>query len=270
MRSKKQKKSGFTLIELSIVLVIIGLIVGGVLVGRDLIHAAEIRAQASQIESYKTAVNTFILKYNQIPGDMTASSAAAFEFTPREGTANNGDGNGILTNCSGLGGSENVGCEFTLFWNDMSSANLVNGTFNTATNDAITNGQFTATTSQLPLYFPQAKIRDGFYVRASYNPATYRNRFVLSGLSDIVNGTPTDTNNPRSLTPMEAWNLDQKIDDGLPMTGKVWGVNSTVTVAPLPFGTAAACFTDEDTPNTYNVKRSADADVISCNQWYFW
>lgn len=45
-----KNQSGFTLIELSIVLVIIGLIVGGVLVGRDLIKAAEVRAQVSQIE----------------------------------------------------------------------------------------------------------------------------------------------------------------------------------------------------------------------------
>ncbi len=47
---------GFTLIELSIVLVIIGLIIGGVLVGKDLIKAAEIRATISQINKYNHAV----------------------------------------------------------------------------------------------------------------------------------------------------------------------------------------------------------------------
>jgi prepilin-type N-terminal cleavage/methylation domain-containing protein len=46
----RQGASGFTIIELSIVLVIIGLIVGGVLVGRDLIKAAEVLATISQIE----------------------------------------------------------------------------------------------------------------------------------------------------------------------------------------------------------------------------
>lgn len=51
-------RQGFTLIELSIVLVIIGLIVGGILVGRELISAAEIRATVSQIEKYNTSVNT--------------------------------------------------------------------------------------------------------------------------------------------------------------------------------------------------------------------
>ena len=56
-------KSGFTLIELSILLVIVGLIVGGVLVGRDLIPAAGIRAQISQIEKYQSAVNAFRREY---------------------------------------------------------------------------------------------------------------------------------------------------------------------------------------------------------------
>ena len=73
----KQTDSGFTLIELSIVLVIIGLIVGGVLVGQDLIRAAYIRAQISQIEKFNTAVNTFYGKYQALPGDMNATTASA-------------------------------------------------------------------------------------------------------------------------------------------------------------------------------------------------
>lgn len=70
---------GFTLIELSIRLVIIGLIVGGVLVGRDLIE----RAQISQIEKYNTVVHTFQLKYNALPGDI--ANAAQFGFVARAG-----------------------------------------------------------------------------------------------------------------------------------------------------------------------------------------
>src|ERR1700751_5263987 len=92
---------GFTLIELSIVLVIIGLIVGGVLVGQDLIRAAEVRATISQIEKYKTAVNTFPGKYNATPGDMNASTATAFGFATRGTNAGQGDGNGVLEGYTG-------------------------------------------------------------------------------------------------------------------------------------------------------------------------
>ena len=63
MKHKIPKKYGFTLIELSIVIVIIGLIVGGVLVGRDLIRASQLRGLISEVEEFKTAANTFRLKY---------------------------------------------------------------------------------------------------------------------------------------------------------------------------------------------------------------
>ena len=87
---------GFTLIELSIVLVIIGLIVGGVLVGQDLIRAAAVRAQVSQIEKYNTAVNTFRDKYGALPGDIQDPAASSFGFTPRGQLAGEGDGNGVI------------------------------------------------------------------------------------------------------------------------------------------------------------------------------
>src|SRR5579871_3923101 len=88
--------SGFTLIELSIVLVIIGLIVGGILTGRDLIDAAAQRAQIAQIEKYNTAVNTFRIKYGYLPGDIPDPYASNFGFQARGSVSGEGDGNGII------------------------------------------------------------------------------------------------------------------------------------------------------------------------------
>jgi len=65
------KRSAFTLVELSIVLVILGLLVGGTLTGQSLIHAAELRSVVKDYEKYKTAMHVFEDKYFALPGDMT-------------------------------------------------------------------------------------------------------------------------------------------------------------------------------------------------------
>ena len=93
MNREVRPPSAFTLIELSIALTFIGLIVGGVLVGQDLIKAAQIRAQVTQFEKWNQAVNTFRGKYNCLPGD--CPNATTF-FPTLSGSYTNGDGNGLL------------------------------------------------------------------------------------------------------------------------------------------------------------------------------
>ena len=95
--------AGFTLIEISIVLVIIGLLVGGILTGQSLIDAATQRAQIAQIQKYNTALHTFELKYNgYLPGDIPYTTAGQFGLFNQgsNGTYNgwigSGDGNGFI------------------------------------------------------------------------------------------------------------------------------------------------------------------------------
>jgi prepilin-type N-terminal cleavage/methylation domain-containing protein len=78
-------RSGFTLIEISIVLVIVGLIIGGIIIGRDMIRSAAVRAGTSQITQYNTEVRTFQLKFNGMPGDLTPQQAARFGFLVLQG-----------------------------------------------------------------------------------------------------------------------------------------------------------------------------------------
>ena len=91
----RSKLAGFTMIELSIVLTIIGLIIGGVMVGRDLIHAAMIRKTITQKERFEAAASTFMAEYNYLPGDLP--NAANFGFS-----GGSGQGTGIIftgSNC---------------------------------------------------------------------------------------------------------------------------------------------------------------------------
>ncbi len=128
--------SAFTLIELSIVLVIIGLKVGGVLVGRDLINASYVRAQITQIEKYNQAVNTFRDKYSELPGDIEPGLVTKFGFTTvpvRGGIAGEGNGDGIIHSVSfGNPYGWGIAGEALFIWADLSAnTHLIDGNFST-------------------------------------------------------------------------------------------------------------------------------------------
>jgi len=89
-------RSAFTLVELAIVLVIIGLIVGGVLVGQDLIQAARLRGIITEFEQYKTSVFVFKNKYDGYPGDLIRNKASQYGFLNRISTDARGDGDGMI------------------------------------------------------------------------------------------------------------------------------------------------------------------------------
>ena len=220
-----ESEKGFTLIELSIVLVIIGLIVGGVLVGQDLIRAAEVRATISQIEKYNTAVNTFHAKFNAIPGDMSLSIATQFGFTEGvSGTGNcsgtsagNRNGDGVID--GGVGAAslvQNYG-ETGLFWVDLSSSqggNLIDGTFATATCAApATALSNTSTSGPLNIAMPAAKLGKGHYVYVYENNS--QNFYGLSVVTAVAT-TGIQTSNA-TMTVVQAYNIDKKMDDGYPL-----------------------------------------------------
>src|SRR6478736_5064846 len=75
MFSLKKQLHAFSLVELSIVLVILGLLTGGILAGQSLIRAAELRAVSTEFVRYKTATHSFRDKYFQLPGDMNNATS---------------------------------------------------------------------------------------------------------------------------------------------------------------------------------------------------
>jgi prepilin-type N-terminal cleavage/methylation domain-containing protein len=204
---EKARGNGFTLIELSIVLVIIGLIVGGVLVGQDLIRAAGVRATISQIEKYNTAASAFRDKYSCIPGN--CANAVSFALGQTGGPGDNGSGNGIIYSNSTMFAWGGFDKETFNFWYHLQQAGMVSdGNFSGEIGTNSFGGDFS-------VYEPQLKIRPGTFVGAlSFNS---QNMFLLH--SSPPSGS-TFYNNT-ALTGVEAYMYDAKVDDGLPYSGNV-------------------------------------------------
>ncbi len=91
------KQQGFTLVEIAIVMVIIGLLLGAVLKGQNLINSARVRSMADQNSSVQAAYYGFIDRYRAVPGDMDKDKAQAAIGSQNLITKVGGDGNGNLS-----------------------------------------------------------------------------------------------------------------------------------------------------------------------------
>jgi prepilin-type N-terminal cleavage/methylation domain-containing protein len=204
MRTKK----GFTLIELSLVLVIIGLLVAGVLVGKTLIKSAEIRAQLSQIEKLSTTVQAFRGKYNCLPGDCANAVALGLGLV-------NGNGNKAVDTACDV----SDGPEIQNFWYNLGVAKLI---------DAYPLGNVPGINS------PPLKLRgkalsgntDGgvwlaYYAKSSGTTTTATSDAWL--LTSDYSGGPVYLG-------AETFGMDSKIDDGKPLTGKMRADSDIVAV----------------------------------------
>lgn len=124
-------QSGFTLIEIAIVLVIIGLLLGGVLKGQELITSARVRNLIAQQDGIKAAFFGFQDRFRAYPGDY--SSANTTLKCPTGTSCLNGNGNGIVeanANCGGPAPPPQCQAgERVLAWMHLASAGFLNGSY---------------------------------------------------------------------------------------------------------------------------------------------
>ena len=108
---------GFTLIEIAIVLVIVGLLLGGVLKGRELITSARVRSLIQQQDGVKAAYFGFLDRYGALPGDYSSASATIAGIAATADCNNgNGDGDGQI---------ETVNHENILVWEHLSKSGFI-------------------------------------------------------------------------------------------------------------------------------------------------
>jgi hypothetical protein len=211
-------------VELSIVLVIIGLILGGVMVGRSMIRSSQVNRIASDLEAYAAAAQMFVDKYQGIPGDMT--NATTFWSST---IVANGDGNGLLSSAAGASlPGEKFGA-----WEHLALAGFIHGVFNGLS--GVGGGEV----SDIGVNVPSSKVAgtgySWYYMNNSSGHGSlfdgYYGNFIFFGTEIAASVTYGP-----ALTPQEAYAIDLKIDDGIPGTGTVlqyYSFSSCVT------GTAA-------------------------------
>ncbi len=124
----RRNQSGFTLIEIAIVLVIIGLLLGGVLKGQELINSAKVKNFAQDFKSVPVLIYGYQDKYKRLPGD---DNGAVTRFGA---TTANGDGNGTI---AGNFNSTTAGDESVRFWQHVRMAGLAAGSTDFTTPSAV-------------------------------------------------------------------------------------------------------------------------------------
>tara|TARA_A100000171_G_scaffold52947_2_gene74497 strand:- start:1439 stop:2251 length:813 start_codon:yes stop_codon:yes gene_type:complete len=184
-------EAGFSLVELSIALLIMGLIIGGILKGQDLLESARLKSVLTQANSYKMAVTLFEDRYNALPGDYDRASDYIHS------SLQNGNGNGVIEGPGLASGGR--GQEALSFWSHLAAANLISSPGKPPSSGQAHFGQGA----------PKAKIGGGFTVQ--HNVFGEGHHWFVLGEAQGTSG----------LTPLQAMSLDEKADSGLPKEGKI-------------------------------------------------
>jgi len=227
LKSASNGQRGFTLIEMSIVLVIIGLIIGGILKGQELIDSSRQKNLINSIDHIKADTTTFVDRYKSMPGDFSRVT-----LLPNSGllTAGNDDGvvgavaTGTTAALANLTGVTTAGKENNEFFNQMLAAGLGSAGTITSAAPACFSGLCT-TPSPLPSgAYPQSGlwIVYGFHAGANLiGPSSPLTTHWLS-FSRFFNGAlGATTATGAVISAQRASQLDNKYDDGIAGTGSI-------------------------------------------------
>ena len=226
MNNQRHRTQGFTLVELSVVIVILALIIGGIVAGRGLVRAAELRSVMNDANNYISALNNFKQQYRYLPGD--APNAESYWTAA---ATDNGNADGIVT-----------AAERYLAWQHLNLSGLVEKAF-TGAQGAGGADDFVFVGGTVAGNTPNSKLPLAGFAFYYANIASGTNTYAANMGNLMSFGTSSGTNagppNNPVFNPTDAYTIDTKVDDGMPGTGK-WIANLT---GGAIFGNAASCST---------------------------
>jgi prepilin-type N-terminal cleavage/methylation domain-containing protein len=214
----KSKAQGFTLVEIAIVLVIIGLLLGGILKGQEMITQAKIKNVIADMSGVSAAMYGYQDRYKALPGDDKAAD--------RWSGATKGDGDGIV-----VGKWTEASKESTYFWDHLRRAGFISGNGPDSPFNAV-SGKMGVQTGDGTGTSPAGILSDGA------TPATKFSSLVLcsANLPDKI-----------------AISVDSQMDDGLGQKGNVRSMKQTAP-NPADISDTASAYT-EDGVSSYVVCR---------------
>jgi prepilin-type N-terminal cleavage/methylation domain-containing protein len=275
------KKSAFSLIELSIVLIIIGLLIAGITGGASLIKSSELRSAMSEARAFQTSVNGFYTQFGSLPGD----------FSTVIGTSGAGNNNGHIeyvasvnaagTTCTNESGTYNCS-EGSNAWIQMRNAGTIDSNLVSATTPIDLNDDSAPT---FGTDAPSSKIKSAGWAfdyrdierssGAFGHEASSQNVVVLTGAigsgsynssgdsAGVVDSNADNNVATAAIVPTDALSIDSKIDDGNAGAGKVRGLNPASSSVQTESGdyedTAKECYYYSSSTFTYETTNTVKA-----------
>lgn len=228
MHYPPRARLAFSLVELSIVLVILGLLVGGVLSGQSLIRASELRAASAEIQTIRASMNTFRDKYFALPGDMnnatqfwtslggTGADAVCQAISATSRATCNGNGDGNIDTSTTIAGDERYRA-----WQHLANAGLIEGSFTGVTGPS-SAGHRIAGVNMLRTRMDSQAYHILIGGPSTTTPDTVGGTFAgATGISNELRRTDSSGSYIALFKPEELWNIDTKFDDGRPAFGIV-------------------------------------------------
>ncbi len=223
----RQTEGGFTLVELAIVMIIIGLLIGGILKGQELINNARVSSTVAQVKAVESGISGFRDKYNAIPGDIATPGSRLSNCTATlcilANGATNGDGQISVaasgTNTFNPGAAIVATSESAASFVQLSAAGMIGGVSPSAT--ALGSGTSNPTTPLGGVWVlgTSTGANGTGLVGPTATAATALQSGIYLALTTRPGVAVSAANGP--LTPVQAGNIDRKLDDGGPNTGIV-------------------------------------------------